>query len=118
MFGQNRQCFFLTENHFKNGARNDNNLPWKNTRNYMNKFTVSEHDRFEICGIFPIHTGQMNKACKEERKNITRQIKTKLSAMSGTVDLFVSGMKLLYDKYFPSDEGMGLILIFSLTLSC
>ena len=110
MFGQNRQCFFLTENHFKNGARNHNNLPWKNTRNYMNKFTVSEDDRFEICGIFPIHTGQMNKACKEEKKNILRQIITKMSAMSGNVDVFVSGMKLLNNNYYPSDEGIGFVM--------
>lgn len=112
---QNRQCFFFTENHFKNGAKNMNNLPWKNTRNYMNKITVSEDDQFEICGLFPIHTGNMNRDCKEEKKNIPRRIITKLSAMSGTVDVFVSGMKLLYNKFFPSDEGMGSIRLQNLT---
>ena len=109
MCGQNRQCFFLTENHFNNGARNDHSLPWKNTRNYMNKMAVSEKDQFEICAIIPIHTGQMNRERKEEKKSIPRRIITKLSAMSGNVDVFVSGMKLLNMKYFPSDEGIGFV---------
>ena len=110
MCNQNRQCFFFTENHHKNGVPNDNNLPWKNTRNYMNRFTVSEDDCFEICGIIPIHTGQMNRERKEEKKSIPRQIVTKLSAMSGNVDVFVSGMKLLNNNYFPCDEGIGFVM--------
>ena len=107
---QNRQYFFFTENHFKNGVPNENNSPWKNTRNYMNKMTIAENDHFEVCGIFPIYTGHMNRECKEEKKNIPRQIITKMSAMSGTVDVFVSGMKLLLNKYFPSVEGMGFLM--------
>ena len=110
MCNQNRQCFFFTENHHKNGVPNDHSLPWKNTRNYMNKMTVSEKDQFEICDIIPIHTGHMNRERKEEKKSIPRQIITKLSAMSGYVDVFVSGMKLLNNNYFPSDEGIGFVM--------
>ena len=76
----------------------------------MNKMAVSEKDQFEICAIIPIHTGNMNRERKEEKKSIPRRIITKLSAMSGTADVFVSGMKLLNNNYFPCDEGIGFVM--------
>ena len=44
MVSHSRQCFFLTENRPSYGANAENTPPWKNTRNYMNKMTISEHD--------------------------------------------------------------------------
>ena len=110
MFIQNRQCFFFIENRLYGDAA-ETTLPWKNTRNYMNKMTVIEHDQFEICGIVPIHMGKLNKERKEEKKNIPGQIMKKLSNASGVVDVLISGLNLC--KYFRLYEGpLGTGLIF------
>ena len=109
MVSHNRQCFFLTENRPSYGANAENTLPWKNTRNYMNRMTVSEHDQFEISGFFAISVGRWNserEEVKEELKIISAKVINKLSASSGIVDVLVSGISLCYLR---KRKGKGLI---------
>ena len=109
MVSYNRQCFFLTENRPSYGGNAENTLPWRNTRNYMNRMTVSEHDQFEISGFFAIPVGRWNSErehVKEELKNISAQVISKLSASSGIVDVLVSGISLCYLR---KQEGKGLV---------
>ena len=111
MVSYNRQCFFLTENRPSYGANAENTLPWRNTRNYMNRMTVSEHDQFEISGFFAIPVGRWNserEQVREELKNISAQVISKLSASSGIVDVLVSGISLCYLR---KQEGKGLASI-------
>ena len=62
----------------------------------MNKMTVSEEDQFEISGFFSINSGKWSNLevgefnNKDKRKQITK----KLSAASGTVHIFTSGINL------------------------
>ena len=110
MFSQNRQCFFFTENRPSYGDAAETTLSWKNTRNYMNKMTVNEHDQFEICGILPINMGKLNKERKEEKKYIPSQILNILSTASGIVDVLISGLSLCkYFRLYEGPLGMGLI---------
>ena len=105
----NRQCFFLTENRPSYGANAENTLPWKNTRNYMNRMIISEHDQFEISGFFAIPVGNRKSErdeVKEELKNISVQVISKLSASSGIVNVMVSGISLCYLR---KRKGKGLI---------
>ena len=103
MVNQNRQCFFIIESHHKNYVVDEKSLPWKNTRNYMNKMTISEDDNFEICGLFAIPNGRLTKEQKEEKTNIPGRIIRKLSGSSGIVDVLVSGLNLC--KRFRIYEG-------------
>ena len=99
MVGYNRQCFFLTENRPSYGANAEKTLPWKNTRNYMNRMIVSEHDQFEISGFFAIPVARWDKEReekKEESKNISAQVIRQLSMLSGIVHVLVSGISLCY----------------------
>ena len=99
MVSYNRQCFFLTENRPSFGADAETTLPWKNTRNYMNRMTVSEHDQFEISGFFAIPVGTSDRereGVKEESKNISAQVIKQLSTLSGIVHVLVSGISLCY----------------------
>jgi len=109
MVSHDRQCFFLTENRPSFGVAAETTLPWKNTRNYMNRMTVSEHDQFEISGLFaiPVETSEREReAVKEESKSISAQIIKKLSTLSGIVHVLVSGISLCYRRKL---EGMGFI---------
>ena len=60
MKNQNREIFFLVEKYcdrrkyHPQPLRHTNRGPWKSTLNYMNKFTISETDGFEIAGVFTI----------------------------------------------------------------
>ena len=96
MVNQNRQCFFFTENRTGKASAIATSLLWKNTRMYMNKMTVSEEDQFEISGFFSINSGKWSNLevgefnNKDKRKQITK----KLSAASGTVHIFTSGINL------------------------
>ena len=92
MVNKNRQCFFFTENRTRKTTTNETSLPWKNTRMYMNKMTISEDDQFELCGFFDICNPSMKRSNKNH-ENIQNQI-NKLSAASGTVHLFISGINL------------------------
>lgn len=109
MTSPNRQCFFITENRYNSWAPTENSLPiekslpWKNTRNYMNRMTVSEDDQFEICGLIVVPIGKLTRERKEEKKAIPTQIISKLSRASGIVDVLISGLNLC--KYFRIYEG-------------
>ena len=106
MASHNRQCFFLTENRPSYGADAETTLPWKNTRNYMNRMTVSEHDQFEITGFFAIPVARWDnerEEKKEESKNISAQVIRQLSTLSGIVHVLVSGISLCYKQ---KNEGM------------
>ena len=101
MVSYNRQCFFLTENRPSYGDNAENTPPWKNTRNYMNRMTVSEHDQFEISGFFALPVGysaREREEVNEESKNISAQIRRQLSTLSGVVDVLVSGISLCYKR--------------------
>lgn len=50
MKNQSRENFFLVENEYH--PFYSPNGPWKNTLNYMNKFSISETDGFDIAGVF------------------------------------------------------------------
>ena len=105
---QNRQCFFFIENRPSYGDAAETSLSWKNTRNYMNKMIITEHDQFEVCGILPIDMGRLSKERKEERKYLPGQIINKLSAVSGTVDVFITGLSLWkYFRLYDGPLGMG-----------
>ena len=52
MKNQSREIFFLVENEYH--PFYSPNGPWKNTLNYMNKFTISESDGFEIAGVYTL----------------------------------------------------------------
>ena len=100
MANLNRQCFFFTENRFESPTSLTASIPWKNTRIYMNRMIVSEEDQFEISGFFSINTS--DDKYKKRRKgnfnldqhtNFQKQI-DKLSAASGIVHLFISGINL------------------------
>ena len=106
MDSHNRQCFFLTENRLSYGANAENTPPWKNTRNYMNKMTISEHDQFEISGFYAIPVETWDKErneVKEESKNVSAEVISQLSMLSGVVDVLVSGISLCYMR---KREGM------------
>ena len=96
MVHQNRQCFFFTENRIGKVATTIASLPWKDKRMYMNKMTVSEEDQFEICGFFSIDIGKWSIRDKGrfQNENKREEIIKKLSAASGTVHLFTSGINL------------------------
>ena len=84
MDNHNRQCFFLTENRPSYGANAENTPPWKNTRNYMNRMTVSEHDQFEISGFYaiPVETWDRERnEVKEESKNVSAEVISQLSML-------------------------------------
>ena len=101
MVSQDRKCFFLTENRPSYGANAENTPPWKNTRNYMNRMTVSEHDQFEISGFYaiPVETSDRERAeVNEELKNISAQVISKLSTLSGNVHVLASGISLCFKK--------------------
>ena len=101
MVSHNRQCFFLTENRPSYGANAENTLPWKNTRNYMNKMTVSEHDQFEISGFYaiPVETSDRERAkVQEQFNNISAQVIRKLATLSGNVHVLVSGISLCFKR--------------------
>ena len=101
MANLNRQCFFFTENRFESPTSLTASIPWKNTRIYMNRIIVSEEDQFEISGFFSINTPDDKYKKWKKRKfkdlnqheNFQKQIE-KLSAASGTVHLFISGINL------------------------
>ena len=82
---QDRQCFFFTENRTVKGAPTTACLPWKNTRMYMNKMTVSEEDQFEICGFFSINSSNLGNWKIQDFNYASKrqQIINKLSAASG-----------------------------------
>ena len=112
MGDHNRQCFFLTENRYYNGVAVETSLPWKNTRNYMNKMTVSEYDQFEIFGCFAIPVATSKEEQEQlitESKNISARVINKLSAASGIVDVLVSGISLCRKRNLHKHEGPGLI---------
>ena len=96
MVHQNRQCFFFTENRIGKVATTIASLPWKDKRMYMNKMTVSEEDKFEICGFFSIDSGKWsNRNLRRfHNENKRKDIIAKLPAASGTVHLFTSGISL------------------------
>ena len=48
---ESHEIFFFVEEYERYYDR-ENYHQWKNTRNYMNKFCVSEDDSFDIIGIY------------------------------------------------------------------
>ena len=91
MVNKNRQCYFFTENRTGKLPAPEISLPWKNTRNYMNKMTVSEEDQYEICGFYSIPS-TLGKSVIP--RPLQQQITNELTAASGEVDLFLSGINL------------------------
>ena len=97
----NRQCFFYTENRFEPRNSLKASMPWKNTRIYMNRMVVSEEDQYEISGFYSINGPSIKNNQRKkgkfkniyQRENFQEQI-DKLSAASGTIHLFISGINL------------------------
>ena len=106
MKDQHREMFFFTEKY--NGKDSDHHeivQPWKNTLNYINKFSISEEDGFDIGGVFTMtnsnvstkssskNPGHLNKIMEETYKERTK-ILNNLSKAAGCLHVFISGMKL------------------------
>ena len=106
MAGQHREIFFFTERYNgKDFHHHEIIQPWKNTLNYINKFTISEEDGFDIAGIFTMtnsnvstksstkNPGHLNKIM-EETYSQRAKVLNHLSNANGFVHVFISGMKL------------------------
>ena len=102
MVNESRQCFFFTENRTGKKAASTAELPLKNTRIYMNKMTISEENQFEICGFYSIPSTLVKSVIPTP---LQQQITNELTAASGKVDLFMSGINL--SKCNKSYNGMG-----------
>ena len=107
MVGQHRELYFFTEKYTgKDSDHHEIVQPWKNTLNYINRFSISEEDAFEIAGIFTLtnsnlHTKRSRKAeshflDKKLAETYYRRatILNHLCKASGIVHVFISGMKL------------------------
>ena len=107
MVNKNRQCFFFTENRIGKARVTTADLPWKNTRIYMNKMTVSEEDQFEICGFFSVNSSNLGNWKLQDFNYASKrqQIINILSAASGNVHLFTSGINLARNFHWKNAMG-------------
>ena len=72
---------------------------------YMNKMMMSEEDQFEICGFFSIKSTASESTISECQ---LKQIKIKLAAASGIVNLFISGINLSKCADISSGKGFSM----------
>ena len=121
MKDQRREIFFFTENY--TGTQKlyrEENQSHKNTLNYINRFTISEEDAFDIAGIYHIdnflHVMKANQIRKfpsdDLKTNYDRrvQIFQHLNSASGNVHIFISGM-LMYKRIQQSKQDSMVSLI-------
>ena len=109
------QLFFFTENPSVDNRPLSKRLPLRNTLNYMNKFTISENDQFEIAGFFVLDNPTDRKRFDSARKirwrneiegkinEISKMLTLKLSTCIDVVNFFLSGNSL-----FKSETGTDL----------
>ena len=113
MAGKHREMYFFTEKYIgKDKNHREIIRSWKNTLNYINRFSISEEDGFDIAGIFTMtNSSQLTKSIKRKSKRSKNflnkelaktypsraEILRHLSEASGIVHVFISGMKLYRD---------------------
>ena len=108
MKGKNREIFFFIEQYDEKHDKEDFHQ-WKNTLNYMNKFSISEEDSFDIIGVFTTTNSsikdfpdnkddQFLSRMQEETLNERKKVFENLAEASGIVHVFISGM-LLYTEH-------------------
>ena len=111
---KNREIFFFIEQYDGNHDREEYHQ-WKNTRNYMNKFSISEEDSFDIIGIYTINNpstrdypnrndDQYLKRIQNETLTERKKVFEHLAKASGIVHVFISGM-LLYTEHEQKRKG-------------
>ena len=108
--------FFFTENPTRDNEPIVERQPLQNTINYMNKFTVTENDQFEISGFYVLDNPTDYKKFKsnekirwrnkmnDKREEISRDMASKLSTCEDVVNFFLSGTAL-----FKSETGKDLL---------
>ena len=103
-----REIFFFVEQ-FDGGYARDKFRQWKNTRNYMNKFCITEDDSFDIAGIFTMKNPSARdcadsnddhclRRMQEQSLTERKKVFENLAKASGIVHIFISGM-LLYTEH-------------------
>ena len=104
------QIFFFTENPTRDNESILERQPLRNTINYMNKFTVTENDQFEISGFYVLdHPLDLKKfvadektrwriSMKEKRDQVLQDLASKLSTCEGIVNVFLSGSALFKNE--------------------
>ena len=113
MKNQHREMFFFTEKYTgKDFHHHEIVQPWKNTLNYINRFSISEEDAFDIAGVYTMNnsshlTKSQKKRSKKSKSILDNMLKktypsraeilSHLSGASGIVHVFISGMKLYRD---------------------
>ena len=102
--------FFFTENPTKNDEPITSRLPFRNTLNYINRFSISEIDQHEISGFFvldnpidfnkfePSEKIQWRREMQKKRKEISQKLEVKLAKCHGVVNFFLSGKALFKDQ--------------------
>ena len=113
MKNQHREMFFFTEKYTGNDHNHQEIIhPWKNTLNYINRFSISEEDGFDIAGIFTMTNTNISTKAKKNSNLLNRVLEetykeragvlNHLSLASGIVHVFISGMKLYRTKKWKS----------------
>ena len=110
MKDKHREIFFFTEKYTGGDLTHQEIIqPWKNTLNYINRFSISEEDGFDIAGVFTMQNSEMSTQSSSKNpshlNNIMEQTYTQrteilnhLSKAAGFVHVFISGMKLYKNR--------------------
>ena len=118
MKDQHREIFFFTEKYTGNDYNHQEIIqPWKNTLNYINRFSISEEDGFDIAGVFTMKNSEGSTKSRQTNPKYLNEILKKnyepraeilknLWKASGIVHVFISGMKLYKDHPNRKNESM------------
>ena len=72
MMNQHREIFFFTEKYTGTDSHHHEIIQsWKNTLNYINRFSISEEDAFDIAGIYTMTNSSV--LTKSQKKNLKNQ---------------------------------------------